>query len=424
MPLSATLTKLLNEHNIAAEIQTYMSGTLNIQSCDDFATYIDSRSEVQAKILDHVGTHRTDAQSQYRLKQAWRVANDDYERRRARAKQGWAEEEIDSPLSPEDMAMAHTNFKTQYKFHFRSFDTCADVLFGRIYREGQRWSMTFVKVEKIKDLKHSQMVPQAKKARIADELYLTTGKEIESVTIPTPMHYLHGLRVYCNMLAVSGVHTVVSNHAKNPDGTAKEVLYAPLEDCLHYISHVEEKTMQYVQKCPNASNAQTLGWVRGADEATRTRVMELVRSDPKRTVGEALSMALQECGHEWAPPAAASSRDGQGLRPVVPFGGGDAKGTKGDRSPKGGGKGGKQPWQPSNYQSTSGWQRQEDKNKWSAQAQKTGQHFQGKEICKKRNDTRGCSSPCPDSKLHVCDALKKDGSVCGRTDHYRWNHRE
>ena len=55
----------------------------------------------------------------------------------------------------------------------------------------------------------------------------------------------------------------------------------------------------------------------------------------------------------------------------------------------------------------------------------TGSSFQGKKICKKWNDNRGCpsgESKCPEKAKHCCDALKPDGKVCGATRHYRAGH--
>ena len=53
---------------------------------------------------------------------------------------------------------------------------------------------------------------------------------------------------------------------------------------------------------------------------------------------------------------------------------------------------------------------------------RTGHHFKGQEICKAWNDARGCTSPCPRGKIHVCDVLV-DGRVCGKSGHARWGHK-
>jgi hypothetical protein len=51
--------------------------SLGLYRMDDFATLIDNRERVQSQILDNVERKREDRQLMFRLKQAWRVANND-----------------------------------------------------------------------------------------------------------------------------------------------------------------------------------------------------------------------------------------------------------------------------------------------------------------------------------------------------------
>ena len=49
----------------------------------------------------------------------------------------------------------------------------------------------------------------------------------------------------------------------------------------------------------------------------------------------------------------------------------------------------------------------------------------GKQICKPRNDVRGCSGNgkrCPNGKEHKCDVVKKDGTPCLSKTHNRGGH--
>ena len=46
-------------------------------------------------------------------------------------------------------------------------------------------------------------------------------------------------------------------------------------------------------------------------------------------------------------------------------------------------------------------------------------------ICKRYNDSRGCSSNCPQGYKHVCDlVLKSSGVACGASSHNRLGHNE
>ena len=46
----------------------------------------------------------------------------------------------------------------------------------------------------------------------------------------------------------------------------------------------------------------------------------------------------------------------------------------------------------------------------------------GLEICKPRNDNRGCSLPCPNKRAHVCDVLLANGQPCESARHRRGDH--
>jgi hypothetical protein len=50
-----------------------------------------------------------------------------------------------------------------------------------------------------------------------------------------------------------------------------------------------------------------------------------------------------------------------------------------------------------------------------------GHHRGG--VCKKYNDKRGCSRPCPDGRDHACDVfLQRDNKICGSRNHNRLGH--
>ena len=96
---------------------------------------------------------------------------------------------------------------------------------------------------------------------------------------------------------------------------------------MHYQSKMREKTLQYMQRHPNTSPSVILAWLRHADEATRRTGLELVRTPPKHTVGEALRAAKTEHANEWnIPVIAVNMTPGKGGAPagstaLVPVGG-------------------------------------------------------------------------------------------------------
>ena len=141
------LIKLLQDHPIHQDVTTHLTDVLGMQSLDDLATTVENRSELKAKVLDgapwRIGSEmqRTIPQQLFRLKQAWRIAQDEYDLKSERRKAGWTAEDINAPLDSPSQEQAHANFKNTYKFGLRVHDRRADGLFGRSYR-GRRSGTT------------------------------------------------------------------------------------------------------------------------------------------------------------------------------------------------------------------------------------------------------------------------------------------
>lgn len=238
------LLRLFDGKLISADVRTFFI-TQSVKTLDDLATFIDNQSEVQVEILDNVASAKADAQQRFRLKQAWRFAHDEYERRSSRRQQGWAEDAMDEPLGPDDTKERYTTFVTSYKLHLRPWDKGSNMLLGRVTRESEKWTMTFMPLEKVRDLKNTQVLSSTKRQKLTDDVdLLTRNPEEEEAPITSPMPYLHGLRVYCTTLAVGGNRKVVSK----ADGTGTEVCYAPLSDMFNHFSLAEEKTHTHIHE--------------------------------------------------------------------------------------------------------------------------------------------------------------------------------
>ena len=285
---------------------------------------------------------------------------------------------MDEPLGPDDTKERYTTFVASYKIHLRPWDKGSDMLLGRVTRESEKWTMTFMPLEKVRDLKNTQVLLSTKRQKLTDDVDLLTRnpEEKEEAPITSPMPYLHGLRVYCTTLAVGGNRKVLSK----ADGAGTEVCYAPLSDMFNYFSLAEEKTHTFMKRHPTAGNTSVCQWLRIADEATRTRVMELVRTEPQRTVGEAFGQAMHECAHEWAIPKALTQTSSDRPAPAVLDSGlGNNKRLQDSPPPRRAGKGG--------GAAASG--------DYSPPKQ-----YDSRSVCYKWNDQRGCIKPCPDSRGH------------------------
>ena len=398
------LLRLLDDKDIHADVRAFLA-TLPVRSIDDLATLVEGQTEIQAAILDHVTSMKTNVQQRFRMKQAWRFAHDEYDRKSTRRQQGWAENAMDEALEPDDTKERYTTFALLYKLHLRPWDKGSDLLLGRVTRESEKWTMTFMPLEKIRDLKNTQVLAAAKRQKLTDDMEIwTKPREDAALHITTPMPYLHGIRVYCTTLAVGGNRKVLSKLPREPPSTL-EINYAPFSDLWDYASHAEEKTHTFMFRHPQASGVTVTQWLRVADEATRTRVMELVRTEPQHTVGEAFKAALHECAHEWAIPKAVTTvadRPQQHERHDEERGNSGRKKTppRRDRAV---------PEPPS-----------------AAKTKQTPYVSHDKrEACHKWNDHRGCTKPCPDNRGHWCSVCKASGHTAKEHKaHPEWDTKE
>ena len=200
--------RLLDDQGIHDHVKRYIKDIAELETVDDFANLVESRAQIQEKVLDHVATQKNSSRQLSRLKQAWRIANDEYERKRERARGGQAMEDPDAPLDPVEEEHAHESFGKFHHFNFRSHDRSSAGLFGKIFKESQKWTNTFVKIEKVKDLRLAPVVQEPKKQQLLPNVHVVQQQNDTKVYIAGPLQYLHGVRVYCNMLAVAGVHRV------------------------------------------------------------------------------------------------------------------------------------------------------------------------------------------------------------------------
>ena len=172
---------------------------------------------------------------------------------------------------------------------------------------------------------------------------------------------------------------------------------------------MEEKARAYMQRHPGASPQQVLVWLRSADEATRRAGLELVRTPPKQTIGEALRSAKRECTSEWQIPntviqTVVQKEQRAALSPgpnaadssstetaIVPF-------TKKLQAPV-----------------TANGTPQKGAPLYCKRSK-------GRWLCEKWNLGK-CSNPCPDENFHGCDVRLETGAACASTSHNRLGHR-
>ena len=256
-------------------------------------------------------------------------------------------------------------------------------------------------MEKIRDLKNTQLQSAAKRQKISNDITIVTNEDTGVLVFAHVMQYLHCQRIYLNTLSVAGQQFVTSEINKNPaSNAALEVAFAPYCECEGYRSHCEERVLVFLTRHPTVTQSHSPMWLRQADESTRTKAMELVRGEPHYTIGEALPKSLQECAHEWAIPLATNEQNyhdkvrqqQQSSAPATP-------------PPSQMVQGGAVPESPV-----------------KTKAPTVSVTSSGRRVCKKWNDGRGCSSPCIDGNEHVCDIQIAPGKGCEVSGHTRLKH--
>ena len=104
MPLDARLTKLLTEKEVHADINAWLERT-GVSNMDDLATLVETQAEIKVDVVGQT-SQRDNMQQVFRVKQAWRIARDEWDRRSERRRREWTEDMMDDPRAPEERRRA------------------------------------------------------------------------------------------------------------------------------------------------------------------------------------------------------------------------------------------------------------------------------------------------------------------------------
>ena len=173
------------------------------------------------------------------------------------------------------------------------------------------------------------------------------------------LEYYKALRILAHGYAIVGQHK-----APSKEEPGKDVVFSPLSDNMRY----PDTILRIATALSDMAPSSLLDFVRSRDEATRARMIELIRQGWPQ--GEVRNKSWREHELRWSlPPQVKRSLE---------------------ESPPGASPGKKM---------------------------RTATHYQGQLICKRYNDNRGCDGNC--GKLDICDVILPDGSVCGSKKHHR-----
>ena len=402
------LIDLLKKAFIAEDVIKHLEVALGFESVGDFAKCVREAhaDDELEKLINAMPTKTAHIGQQVsRIRQAWITAMAAF----GKAKDGGTavlDADLDAPLSDQTATDLKAAWKTTYgDLEWSIRLTPADALVARLWRQLQRKLITAMAIEKVKALVHSSM-PSNKFEFAMGDARMEVGAE-KSLIIRNVTQYYFGLRILGHGMAYAGNWDFPS--VLHP-GT--QVKMCPLGVNMEYA----DEALRYAMLWDGPPHV-VLQMLRERDIATRSHMVQLMRRDYPQ--GEALREAMKELKQDWkAASVSHKIKEEDDLAPEIPASvgrrrsrtpprrneGRNQNGNQGGNNGNGGGKGG---------------------NKGGGgSVVKTASTFQGKTICKRYNDNRGCKGKtCPSGDKHVCDVIKDNGQPCGATKHNRQGHR-
>ena len=355
------LREVLKAARTSDDVNEYLFTKLHLASIEDFVCIVsaaDYESELRTLVIDNVPSAKDVPIELARIRAAWRRAKAELLKLEDKSRRGVTQtEELEEALEPNVQEDLVTRFSKAYGIQITVHMSPADTLLARVYRELARGVPTVISMSKVKSLFQAHKPNSERKIMLGANVTVKLD-EPETVPIKSVIHYYNALRILGNAYALAG-----SNEVPSHADPKTRVRNCPLQVQLDYSDFVLRMAAQ--AEAP-------VSWVAERDETTRGRMVELIRQGWSQ--GEALSKAMVEQEIYWHQPPLPQPNK----RPA--------------------------PLEEAALDS-------------SAKRAKTGNLYMGREICKRRNDQRGCSNPSC-TKEHRCDVLVGD-AVCGSKQHTR-----
>ena len=403
---------LLKKASIAEDVVKHMEVALGLESIGDFVKYVredkaDDELEAMIKAMPTATAHV--GQQVSRIRQAWITAMSAFTKA-ASVGTAMLDADLDAPLSEQtaaDLKAAWASAYANLEWSIRL--SPADALVSRLWRQLQRKLVTAMTIEKVKALVHASM-PSNKFQFDMGDARMEVGAD-KSLVIRNVTQYYFGLRILGHAMAYAGNWDFASQLHK---GT--QVKMCPLGVNIEYA----DEALRYAMLWDGAPHV-VLQMLRERDIATRSHMVQLMRRDWPQ--GEALREAMKELKQDWKSASVShkiKEEDDLAPEPPAPLGRRRSRTPPRERrsgQEKNGKNGGKNGGNGGGNGGNSGG---------GGSVVKTAGSYQGKQICKRWNDNRGCSSEksCPSGGKHVCDVLKPNGQPCGSTKHSRQGHKD
>ena len=367
------------EAKVADEVTSYITDVLKCESVADFAglfkegTYHD---QILSNIIEKTSLGGNLVQTS-RTRLAWELCRSELNstlKRKAENLSG-SQEDLEAPLDEDIRRDIEGSFSKKYNFKFPAEFLPSAALYGRLYREFRRQSLSIHDIQKVKSAAFNQAIMPSKRVNLGGGVQFSLESRETDVqhSCTSPLQFLLCLRILLNGFALCGT---AAKDSKRFPGT--RVADAELTAIESYYGFVYHKAMSHP-----GNGAAVVDWLLDRDRRTRSHARDLVIEG--WPLGEALTEVVErKMAVLWE-----FTTSGPKLQEVPSAQQGAVQSTMyghDDRSPR--------------------------KPKF--------EEAQASDVCGAWNDHRGCTNrqkDCPHGKLHRCSRVLPSGLLCGAWQH-------
>ncbi|CAE7158869.1 DNMT3A [Symbiodinium necroappetens] len=260
------LRGVLQSAKTSEHVNRYLTDTLKVASIEDLVFLVSAaayETELKSLVTDQVDAVRDVPIELARLRAAWRRAKAELLKVEDKARRGVAPaEEMDETLESTVQDDLMSRFARCYWHKISVHMMPSDAVLARVYRELTRNLPTVIPLTKIRSLFQSHKPTAERRISLGGNVTVRVDEQ-ESAPLRNVFDYYHALRVLGNAYAIAGSIEVPSQIDQG-----KTVRVSPFQTQLDYADFVLRMAMQW--EAP-------LSWVKDRDEATRGRMVELMR---------------------------------------------------------------------------------------------------------------------------------------------------
>ena len=389
---AAVFKELGTRFTLHEEVTKYLVETIGLVSLEEFHYLFTCDTDAGPMVIDKITADINKPLEAARLRRAWAAVRDAATSNEIKKAMDSTADDLDKMLSRSEMDNLEDLFWTRYKLRFAADMDPSDSLVSRLSREITRRVLTVHCPLKVRTVA-SQLRSERKTVPITATLQLVEAEAKEPDSTANVVNYLRGLHILLVAFSKAGSTPVAPAPDARESRGADTTLYVecPLDVMLRY--H-QRATTALAQIHP----ARQFEWLKSRDEAERAAWVERHRGSCL-SLGNIVQTLYKEREAAWMPDATlvdapARSSNWNGI-PENAFPRGKKRGNEGKakQQPKG---------------------QQKDRPAGASKVVNTTKD--GRQICIKYNLGK-CSEPCPEKRLHVCNASVKGGRACGLRGH-------